>query len=440
MASGTSKASMRTRSPFFRAVENPVRPSASWVKRGSMIMGNLPITPGSAPRKRVLGKADPADRLVKVGRAADDLDLEPQVVDGQRAAARAGDADRVLLGRHQALRPSAPPRVEVVQVLRRVAVVVEEALAADQERPRSRRNFSKLSGVAMPLKAKTRRPFSHSSGSRPPRRRARVQALQVLRPVRALDDVGVGLVPGDHRLELRVPLAVGLRQEDVVRAAQVLHGLAQDAAGQQVPVPEGVRLVDEQQVEPALERQVLEAVVEDQRVAPELLDRVGPGLHPVLVHEDDDPGQVARQHVRLVAGLLAVEQHVLAVAHDPRRRLVRVGDPVPGLLPERGRLALVAPAEDRDLAAPVPQGLGELLDDGGLARPARPSGCRRRPRGSRAGGPSGSVAVEPEPQLDDAAEEPGGAFRNVPKMTAPCPPAAPARRRPCRARTLGIFF
>ena len=202
IASGTSKASMRTRSPFFRGVENPVSPSASCSNLGSMIMGFASYAREIAPRKRVLGKADPPHRLVEVRGPPDDLDLEAKVVHRQRAAARVGDADRVLLGRDEALRALALGGVvELLQVLGRVAVVVEEALPAHEERPRSRRNFSKLSGVAIPQKAKIRRPLSHSRGSRPRRAGAHVERWRYCGLVRALDDVRVGLVPRDQGLE-----------------------------------------------------------------------------------------------------------------------------------------------------------------------------------------------------------------------------------------------
>ena len=46
--------------------------------------------------------------------------------------------------------------------------------------------------------------------------------------------------------------AIGLGQEDVVGALQVLDGLAKDPPGKEVPVAKGVRLVDQEQVESAL--------------------------------------------------------------------------------------------------------------------------------------------------------------------------------------------
>ena len=50
-----------------------------------------------------------------------------------------------------------------------------------------------------------------------------------------------------------------------------------------------------------LEVQVLQAVVEDQGVRAELLDRVAPGFHAILVHDHEHAGQILREHVWLVA-------------------------------------------------------------------------------------------------------------------------------------------
>ena len=89
--------------------------------------------------------------------------------------------------------------------------------------------------------------------------------------------------------------------------------LAQDAARKHVTVAEGVCRVDENNLYRVLELLVLEAVVENQRVAAETLDRIPPRLHAVAVDDNGDAREIRREHVRLVAAGRGVEKHVAPV-------------------------------------------------------------------------------------------------------------------------------
>ncbi len=119
--------------------------------------------------------------------------------------------------------------------------------------------------------------------------------------MRAFDDLGRAVVAADARDERGVVRALALGDENVAGAAQVARRFAQGAARQEVFVAEGRLPVDQHEVEPVLEMQILQPVVEDERVRAEMLDRVPPGLDAVLVHEHDDAGQVGGEHERLVA-------------------------------------------------------------------------------------------------------------------------------------------
>ena len=236
----------------------------------------------------------------------------------------------------------------------------------------------------------------------------------MLRTVGALDDVHAGIVLLDELLDLGVALAVGLGEEDVGGAAQMLDGLAQDAAGQQVAVAEGIGFVDEQEVQPALERQVLEAVVEHERVAAEAADRIGAGLHAVFVDQHDHAREIARQHVGLVAGLFGIEQHALAIAHHARRRLLRVREAVPRPAPEGGRLALVAAAEDGDAAAALGQRTGKLFHHRRLAGAAHRQVADHDHQAAQRLIVQQPLPVEPEPQLHHPAEQKGHPLQKRP--------------------------
>ena len=116
--------------------------------------------------------------------------------------------------------------------------------------------------------------------------------LQMPGPVRAFDDLGRAVVAADARDERGV-VAPSLLVMKICVARRRLPGrFAQRAARQEVLVAERGLPVDQHEVQPVLEVQVLQAVVEDERVRAEMFDRVPPGLDAVLVHEHDDAGQV----------------------------------------------------------------------------------------------------------------------------------------------------
>ncbi len=233
----------------------------------------------------------------------------------------------------------------------------------------------------------------------------RAETLQILGAVRALDDVNARIVPVDEVFEFGITLAVGLGKENVAGTLKVLDRLAQNAARQEVAVAKGIGLVDEQQVEPALERKILKTVVEDQRVAAEFFDGVGAGLHAVLVHEHDHAGEIAREHVGLVARLLGVEQYAFSVAHDAGRRLGGVRKPIPPLFPHRRRLALVAARQDRDVPSAVAQGTGEFFHDGRLASAADGKIAHHDHEAAERLVVQDAFAVEPQTRLGDAVEQ-----------------------------------
>ena len=237
---------------------------------------------------------------------------------------------------------------------------------------------------------------------------APVDFLQVLGPVGAFDDVDRRVMPPDQGLQVWIRFPVGFGQEDIGGPLQVFDGLAHDPPRQQTAVAERIGLVDEEQVEPALQRQVLEPVIEDEGVTTKVLDRVRSAFHPVLVDQHDHPGQVFREHVGFVSRLVTVQKHRLAVAHNARRRRLAPGHDRPPESPmERLRPALVAAAEDGHFPSPFGQGSRELLHHRGLAGSAHgqvPDHDDEAPEVLIVQDP---LPVEPESQLDYAAEQQG---------------------------------
>ena len=144
--------------------------------------------------------------------------------------------------------------------------------------------------------------------------------LEVQRVMDALDDPRTRVQLGDP-LAQRGGLAVALGQEDDAGPSQVRRRLPQGATRQQVLVAEGLLTIDEHHVGAASgEFPILEAVIEQQGVAAEVLHRIAPRLDPVFVDQHHHVAQVRGEHVGFVAGRLGIEQEGMPVGDDPRWR------------------------------------------------------------------------------------------------------------------------
>lgn len=137
---------------------------------------------------------------------------------------------------------------------------------------------------------------------------ARKNILEVERFMRAFDDFGGTIVTADtfHQSEIR--FAGVLRDKDVAGAAEIARPLAQGASRKQEFVSERRLPINQHHVQPMFEMQVLESVIEQQRIDLPFIDREPATFYTVFVHEHDYVLQVVREHVRLVPRGHGVEQ------------------------------------------------------------------------------------------------------------------------------------
>ena len=171
--------------------------------------------------------------------------------------------------------------------------------------------------------------------------------LQVFGAMRAFDDLGRAVVAPDAFDQCRVVGTLALGDENMGGSPQIAGRFAQGAARQEIFVAERCLPVDQHEVEPVLEMEVLQAVVEDERVRAELFDGVAPGFDPVFVHDHENPRQILREHVRLVACFPRAEQNVLAVADHARDGSAAApGQPRVPAFEQRRAAAFVSTAED----------------------------------------------------------------------------------------------
>ena len=101
--------------------------------------------------------------------------------------------------------------------------------------------------------------------------------------MRAFDDLRGAIVTTDARDQLVVRFASVLGNENVTRPPKIARRLAQGSAGQQKFVPEWRLSIHQHDVEPMFEVQILQTVIEQERVHFPFVDRELPAFHPVFV-------------------------------------------------------------------------------------------------------------------------------------------------------------
>jgi hypothetical protein len=167
--------------------------------------------------------------------------------------------------------------------------------------------------------------------------------------------------------------------------------------------------VDETDFESVPESEILHAVIEDEGIDAHVADGVHGAFDAVFVDENDDVGEAACEHERFVAGEAGIEEQLFSVMNDAGFFAFET-EPFALESSEEGRLsAFVAAAQDGDGTSVVLECAGEFFDYGRFAGTADgevADGNDEAPRGMFA---EETFAVEPDPALDDAAEQPGQA-------------------------------
>jgi len=182
------------------------------------------------------------------------------------------------------------------------------------------------------------------------------------------EDAGVAVVAADLFFESGLVLALAFGEEDEVGSLEGVGRFAEDAAGKNVAVAEGILAVDEEKIEAVAKAEVLIAVVEEEGIGAVVADGVAGRFDAVGIYEDGDAGKVAGEHEGFVAGLGRVEQDGFTIGNDSGRGRGAAGKEAIGESgQERFGNGFVATAKDGDATAGFLEGAGEFFDDGGFA-------------------------------------------------------------------------
>jgi len=192
--------------------------------------------------------------------------------------------------------------------------------------------------------------------------------FQMERVMGAGKDAGVAVVATDLFFEGGMVLALAFGEENEVGAFEGVGRFAENAAGKNVTVAEGILAVHEEKIETVAEAEVLVAIVKKEGIGAVVADGVAGRFDAVGINEDGDTGKVAGEHEGFVAGLGRVEQDGFSIGYDPGRRGSAAGEEAIGESGEEGfGDGFIAAAENGDAATGFLEGAGELFDDGGFA-------------------------------------------------------------------------
>ena len=120
--------------------------------------------------------------------------------------------------------------------------------------------------------------------------------------MRAFDNLGSAIVAANALHQGIIRFAGVFGDEDVAGAAQISRRLAQRASRKKEFITKRSLPIHKDDVQPMFEMEILQTVVQQQRIDLPFFDGQQTAFDTVFVHEDDHVLQVMREHVRLIAG------------------------------------------------------------------------------------------------------------------------------------------
>jgi hypothetical protein len=353
--------------------------------------------------------ADGSDSVIEIFGSGNDANFHAQEVDGNVATVDLGKTDGILFGGENRLGAALEAAIDHIDdLLLRVAVVIRVSFAVDDVGAKSAQAVFETfgrgdAGDGRDIEVDEPLEIVAFAGK---------DVLQIQRMVSALDDFGCLIELPDGAAEPVGAVLAGFGDKDIAGAFEVGDRLAERATREQVVIAERVVAVDEADVQPAFQGEVLEAVVEQERVAAEALDGVPAGFDAILVDQHHNVFEIGGEHVGFIAGLFAVEQQRLSVGDYFGRDFVflehDLGD---NPLPERTWCALVAARKNCDAAARLLQGARKDFDNRRFTGPANREIANADNLTTECMIPENTVLPEQEPELDGRRVNAGQALK-----------------------------
>ena len=236
-----------------------------------------------------LGAGKPVDKAIPGRLTGENLDFHAQVVDGDFRIEDPWDTDSILFCRNDGIELAAAALAdEAFDFAGGIAMVIGVdfgELDLNVERPE---------GIFKAVRYGDPAERANPESSKKVERLALSgrKIAQVFRSVGTFDDIGCPVVFADAGDDVAIVSPIALGEEYMSGAAEVARRLTQRATRQHVIVAEGSLPVDQNNFEPMAHPDVLQPVIENQRVGIKMADRVDPALDAVAIDKDNDPSKV----------------------------------------------------------------------------------------------------------------------------------------------------
>jgi hypothetical protein len=191
----------------------------------------------------------------------------------------------------------------------------------------------------------------------------------------------------------------------------MLGWFAQRAAWKKIFVSKGGFPVDQDNVQPPMQSQILQAVVQNQEIAAESTDRMARAGDAILVNDDGYPPEVLGKHEGLVSRRFRIKKQGSSLRDNAHRRRASPHSLAPD--------AFVAPAEDGDMTALGCQIPGKLLNHRGLSGASHRKVSNADDWASNQMTTEEIVPVKPQSQGNDEQIEGGDTQENAPEDSGP---------------------
>jgi len=287
---------------------------------------------------------------------AHDLDLDAQIADRDLLVEEAWHPYGILFGSQDAGNPAPGASLqETVDLPLRVAVVVGKTLIEFQIDPQPAQSLFKT--FRRSDRAQRGGPQTIKIGKRVCL--AGSEVLEFDRPVAGLDDRGRAIIAADPAMKFREVASIALGDQDMGGSSEVVGWLAKGSPRKKMLVAKGGLTIDQDDVEAAVQFQVLEPVVQDQEIASEFFYGVAAASDAVLVDDNGYAAEILGEHEGFVSGAFGIKKDSPPLGDDTHRGPRSMGTFSPD--------ALVAPAQNRDPPSPRGEIARKFLDNGSLA-------------------------------------------------------------------------
>ena len=224
----------------------------------------------------------------------------------------------------------------------------------------------------------------------------------------AHDDVRHGIVLPDGGDQLILWLSAAFGQNDVTGARQTAPGFPQGAAREHGSGAKGRAAIHQHDIQFMRQFQILHAVVQQQGVAPQVLNGEDAGLDAVFVHQHRHAVQIFGEHERFISGMQGAQVARFPVAGDFGKIFRQPAVLVSPFLRLIQLCAFVAACQDGYFTAAEGEGAGQQFHHRGFSGSSHSDVAHADHQHSQPGLPGDAGMKQIQPCQNHQPEQPGG--------------------------------